>query len=205
MSMIGPFLLSSCCRRRAASNCELQVPARLGLDSFFTSNSLTLLPLKFHRPFIFPFPLLVFFLLLPPPLLSLVFNTSFPSFHSTLHSPLTLHTPTHTLSTHSTHSLPPFFRFQQTTPFFSSSHIPIYKMTDDKKPAGPAPGMNHADIAVAIQADKDARGVDRNTQFLKIDMHTYVEPHHPFSFFLLLPCLLSCSSYSSFGDLMYYP
>lgn len=70
-------------------------------------------------------------------------------------------------------------------------------MTDDKKPAGPAPGMNHADVAVAIQADKDARGVERNTQFLKIDMHTYDKtssllPSPPFGFFILsLPFHLS--------------
>ena len=46
-------------------------------------------------------------------------------------------------------------------------------MKDDSKPAGPAPGMNHADVAVAVQAEKDSKGIQRNTQFLKIDMHTY--------------------------------
>jgi hypothetical protein len=32
--------------------------------------------------------------------------------------------------------------------------------------------MNHADVAVAVQAEKDSKGIERNTKFLKIDMHT---------------------------------
>lgn len=42
----------------------------------------------------------------------------------------------------------------------------------DATTPGPAPGMNHADVAVQVQADKDLKGIERNTKFLKIDMHT---------------------------------
>ncbi|KAG0248047.1 hypothetical protein BG011_000590 [Mortierella polycephala] len=51
-------------------------------------------------------------------------------------------------------------------------------MKDDSKPASSAIGMNHADVAISVQAEKDKKGIERNTKFLKIDMHTHILPKH---------------------------
>lgn len=83
------------------------------------------------------------------------------------------------LSPHSLHPLPciiiplcPFISYHYPTLTNNKTSTTNKKiMKDDTKP-GAAPGMNHADVAIQVQADKDLKGIERNTKFLKIDMHT---------------------------------